>query len=383
MKFDRIKQIALFLALMEHAVLTGLVIFVMTLPAREIPLVDVELVNLPANLTMGISLPGRQGELTTPSKPDANKGEGAEKQENLLPASDVGVAGEGGIAGMLDILSTGVAQNVRMSGGKVSGLNIIGTGIVTAKPDNVFLQFKIKSDPKNSLAYADKDADKKIEYIADRLKSRFKLKKENFKVWGFSPEMLAEKQKNASFSNAQNQFTTSIKQTVTKFFAINDLGKLKIFEICEIIDRASELGAIGVAEIPPALASYVESSTVMGAAKNKISQTKGVSKNNIKTSSKAEQNEFINYHFNEETLEKLVAQARQAAYKEAKEKFAAVKKVLKFNENEMDVVFNEEQSTTTTEEGEITIRIDVTPSLDKTKNAVAAPITPAPTPKKQ
>ena len=76
---------------------------------------------------------------------------------------------------------------------------------------------------------------------------------------------------------------------------------------------------------------------------------------------------MINYHFNEVTLGNLIKGAKDEAYKEAKDKVARIKAVLKFKESEMDIGFEEDIGITSDEEGAVTIKVDVTAALEKPK----------------
>jgi hypothetical protein len=192
-------------------------------------------------------------------------------------------------------------------------------------------------------------------------------------VWGFKPQMITQVLAVPKGSTTPPQRVA--KYIVMKYLVISDLGKLKLSDICEILDKAQGYGAIGVAELPPDAPEWVASATT-AEANVKVAQTKGVSKNNIDTEVKATDNEFINYHFNEATLEKLIKEARDKAVKDAKEKLDLIKKALNFKENEMNIKFTEKMSTTATEEGEMTIRIDLIPALDKADK----PAAPAPAP---
>jgi hypothetical protein len=380
MVIDKISKISFFITLLEHTIVIGIVGVTISMPVKKyIPLVEVGLINLPKKFTEGIVLPGGppKGEekvenvKPTEMKPEVpetgRKGKGT--TESLLPPSEVGVTQEVSLANTLDIIGSGIAENLSFKGGKVTGFSLTGTGIVTAKPDNVFVQFAVKTDPANSLRSAELEINRKIDFITYNLCRLYSIKKESIKVWGFAPQMQEQIIRTPSSLQQRDSYGNPIqkkeyKYTITKFIIINDLGNKKLEEICELIDKAISYGAIAVAEIPKD-DSNVQSSSVLGSAKSRISALKGISKLKIAADTKDPNNELINYHFKEETLEKIIKEAKEQALKEAKEKVDKVKKALNFKENEMDVNFKEDISATSNEEGEITVKAEVTAILSR------------------
>ena len=91
-----------------------------------------------------------------------------------------------------------VLENVVVSGGQLSGFVITGTGILTAKPDNVFVQFTIKSNPSVNLRAAEIDVTQKIDFLIRGICREFKLKKENFSVINNGTAMQERTKKGAS-----------------------------------------------------------------------------------------------------------------------------------------------------------------------------------------
>jgi len=386
------ETIAFIVSLVEHTLLAAVVILTLSetgyLPSK---LIQIDLMSLPDNLSAGVNLPSAAS-VPKPAAADKNpkpedlkaKTEGVPQPSgSSLAPSEIGVNIESSLLNTLDVIGTGVAKDLKITGGKVSGFSFSGTGIATGKPDNVFIQLTVKSDMKDSMQFASKDLEKKLDIIIWRLTSLFRLKKEQFKSFGVTPDVINYTEKDSfSLGGKPAAGFKKTKYTISTTLTLNDLGKMKMDEIFEILDRAKQYGATVVAEGPVTLPSEVFSATSAGTGKSKTQQTKGVSKVKVLDESTADKSEFINFHFNEDTLKKLIEQAKGAAYKEAKEKVAAVKKVIKFKDSDMDVDFAENISSTQTDEGEVTIRVDVTAVLKKTAQAPASQANASPAPAK-
>lgn len=380
---DKISKISLLVSIAEHAVILTLAAVTFSIPARKyIPLVEVGLVSLQKNFTEGLSLPNTIQKLSDEDikniKPSNLKPVESGKSSvelnslsgnSLLPPSEVGVTAEASLVGTLDIIGTGIAENLSLRDGKVAGFSLTGTGIVTAKPDNVYVQFSIKSESTASLRSAELDIKRKLDFITYNIGRLYSIKNESIKTWGFAPEMHEQIIRTPRSLQQRDEYGNVIQQkkykyTITKYIIINDLGSKTIEEICDLIDKAVSYGVSAVANIP-SYAGDVESSTSLGTAKAKLSAIKGASKLEISTDVKDPANELINYHFKEETLEKLIKEAKDKALVDAKDKVDKVKKILNFKENEMKITFAEKLTATNSEEGEITIRADVTAILSK------------------
>ena len=111
------------------------------------------------------------------------------------------------------------------------------------------------------------------------------------------------------------------------------------------------------------------SATAEGKADSRLKAVKGATKLKFAATTQNPDNQLINYHFNEATLEKLMKTAKDQAYKEAKDKVDKIKAVLKFKENEMDIIFAESTTAASDEEGAVTIKTDVTATLSKPNSA--------------
>ncbi len=379
------ERIAFIVSLVEHALLATVV--VLTMRAAVVPIqkrIEVDLMSMPANLSSGVDLPSAASAPQPPADKNIKPGNSKAKAEGVpqlsgssLAPSEIGVNVESSILNTLDVIGTGVAKDLKITGGKVSGFTFSGTGMATGKPDNIFVQLTVKSGMKDSMQFAEKDIEKIIDNIIWKLTGYFRylhLDKKQFKSFKGVPEVINYTEKDFSSPGGKPVAGHSrSKYTITKTLTINDLGKLKMEEIYEIIDRAKQFGATVIADPPAALPSEVFSATSAGQGMSKTQQTKGVSKVKVLDESTADKSEFINWHFNEDTLKKLIEQARGEAYKEAKEKVAAVKKLIKFKDSDMDVDYTENTSSTQTDEGEVTIRVDVTAVLKKTAQPAADP----------
>jgi hypothetical protein len=81
-----------------------------------------------------------------------------------------------------------------------------------------------------------------------------------------------------------------------------------------------------------------------------------VSKTDAGEGGQAKQNEMINIHFKDETIEKMSKDARQKAAAEIKDKAEKIKGVLEYDEKSMQVKYTDNSTTTQTPEGEMTIK---------------------------
>lgn len=374
MAMDKIAKKSLAASLTIHFVFLALAAFIISLPAAKvIPLIEVNLMNVIALKEM-MSVPQDSGGPKKPSNEQVKNSTAANVpspsgNKNLLPPSEVGSTVEGSLLSTLDIVGSGVAENVRFSGGKVAGFSFTGTGIVTAKPDNVFIQFSVKSNPMPTLRATENETMKKVDFMVYNLGRLFKIKKDKFKVFGFQPKMVQQKVKKAKSLKQKDSEGNVIddyqyKYSLTKYVVVNDLGGRKLSEICEILDKAVDYGGVAVAEIPKPDGS-VEKETGLGDGDSQITAVKGATKLKFSSEMKNPNNKLVNYHFSEGTLEKLMKKARDMAYKEAKEKVDKIRIAIKFKENEMDIDFLEDMNASSDEEGAVTIKADVTAMLVK------------------
>ena len=375
MALDRIAKISLAVSFAEHLVLFGIVAIVVSIPAvKYIPMIEVSMLNnvsLKDLLTAPVDTSG--GGAPKETKPNETKSavtpNVAKPGDPNLTPSEVGTTQEGSIASTLEMVGSGVAENVRFSGGKVAGFAFTGTGIVTAKPDNVFVQFSVKSGPQNSLRAAENEVMKKVDWMTYQLGWLYKIKKENFKVYGFQPEMVQQSVRQSRSLQQKDEEGKVIPKieygyNSKKYVVVSDLGKKSFIEICEMLDKAVDYGAIAVAEIPK-LNSEITGESVAGKGNTQMTAVKGATKLKFQATTSNPNNQLINYHFNEATLEKLIKTAKDLAYKEAKDKVEKIKKVLKFKENEMDINFAEIINAASDEEGAVTIKAEVTATLNK------------------
>ena len=403
MAMDKIAKISLAFSLVEHIFFLGIVGVVVSIPAAKvIPLIEINLMNTRAfNDMLSSPLSSGRGKNATPEKNSVSPNITVPDPGKLLPPSEVGSTMEGSLTSTLDIVGSGVAENVRFSGGKISGFTFTGTGIVTAKPDNVFIQFMIKSGPMVTLRAAEIESGRKVDFLTYNLGRLFKIKKESFKSYGFHPEIIQQTMRQAKTLKRRDDDGNVIERVqqrynITKYVVVNDLKNKKFEDICEILDKAIDYGAVAIANIPKEAASdtssgdkdtqnkkdsgsssqtskvqpgdnSVSSEKPLGAGDTKMSAVEGASKLKFKSDTKNPSNQMINYHFNEVTLGNLIKGAKDEAYKEAKDKVARIKAVLKFKESEMDIGFEEDIGITSDEEGAVTIKVDVTAALEKPK----------------
>ena len=381
---DKIAKISLAVSFVEHFLFLGFAAVVISIPAAKvIPLIEVNLMNNLSKNDM-LSMPQDSGGGKKSTPPDKKEPVNNSVTPNvttpadgkLLPPSEVGSTMEGSLTSTLDIVGSGVAENVRFSGGKLSGFSFTGTGIVTAKPDNVFVQFSVKSGPMVTLRAAEIESNRKVDFLTYNIGRLFKIKKESFKSYGFQPEMIQQTMRQANTTRQRDLNGNVIdrvqqRYNITKYVVVNDLGSKKFEEVCEILDKAIDYGAIAVAEIPK-VDSAVASETSLGVGGTQMNAVKGATKLKFNANTQNPANKLVNYHFNEGTLEKLIKSAKDQAYKEAKEKVEKIKAVLKFKESEMDITFAESINANSDEEGAVTIKADVTASLIKNAAAAAA-----------
>ena len=239
MALDRIAKISLAVSFAEHLVLFGIVAIVVSIPAvKYIPMIEVSMLNnvsLKDLLTAPVDTSG--GGAPKETKPNETKSavtpNVAKPGDPNLTPSEVGTTQEGSIASTLEMVGSGVAENVRFSGGKVAGFAFTGTGIVTAKPDNVFVQFSVKSGPQNSLRAAENEVMKKVDWMTYQLGWLYKIKKENFKVYGFQPEMVQQSVRQSRSLQQKDEEGKVIpkieyRYNSKKYVVVSDLGK-KIF----------------------------------------------------------------------------------------------------------------------------------------------------------
>ncbi len=370
MALDRIEKISLAVSFAEHLVLFCIVALIISIPAvKYIPMIEVNMLN---NVSFKDLL---KAPVDTSGNSTNNAGTPnvAQPGNSKLAPSEVGTTQEGSLSSTLDMVGSGIAENVKFSGGKVAGFSFTGTGIVTAKPDNVFVQFSVKSGPQNSLRSAETAVAQKVDWMIYNIGRLFRIKKENFKVYGFQPELVKQTMKQNRSLTQKDEYGNVIekvefKYNSKKYVVVGDLGSKSFVEICEMLDKAVDYGGIAVAEIPK-LNNEVASATAEGKADSRLKAVKGATKLKFAATTQNPDNQLINYHFNEATLEKLMKTAKDQAYKEAKDKVDKIKAVLKFKENEMDIIFAESTTAASDEEGAVTIKTDVTATLSKPNSA--------------
>jgi len=370
MALDRIEKISLAVSFAEHLVLFCIVALIISIPAvKYIPMIEVNMLN---NVSFKDLL---KAPVDTSGNSTNNAGTPnvAQPGNSKLAPSEVGTTQEGSLSSTLDMVGSGIAENVKFSGGKVAGFSFTGSGIVTAKPDNVFVQFSVKSGPQNSLRSAETAVAQKVDWMIYNIGRLFRIKKENFKVYGFQPELVKQTMKQNRSLTQKDEYGNVIekvefKYNSKKYVVVGDLGSKSFVEICEMLDKAVDYGGIAVAEIPK-LNNEVASATAEGKADSRLKAVKGATKLKFAATTQNPDNQLINYHFNEATLEKLMKTAKDQAYKEAKDKVDKIKAVLKFKENEMDIIFAESTTAASDEEGAVTIKTDVTATLSKPNSA--------------
>lgn len=389
MALDKIAKISFAVSLAEHVFILGMVGVIVSVPAAKyIPMIEVDMLNnvsLKDLLTAPVDTAG-DSKGPTETKPETPKNAVTPNvtkpgDNTKLAPAEVGTTQEGSISSTLDMVGSGLAENVRFSGGKVAGFSFTGTGIVTAKPDNVFVQFMVKSGLQGSLRSAENEALKKVDFMTYNLGRLFKIKKESIKVYGFEPEMIQQTIRQARTlqqrdSDGNVVAKVEFKYNTKKYVVVGDLGSKSFLEICELLDKAVDYGGIAVAEIPK-MGNEASAESVAGSAGTQMTAVKGATKLKFSSTTNNPNNKLINYHFNEATLEKLIKSSKDQAYKEAKDKVEKIRAVLKFKENEMDINFKENINAVSDEEGGVTIKTEVTATLNKSR-APAAAAEPAP-----
>ena len=255
-------------------------------------------------------------------------------------------------------------ENINYKNNLLDSFSVTGTGIVTAKPDNVFVQLSISSIPGTNMASLGRDLDQKLDFLIRSLCRDFKLKKENFKVSvsGIQMQESTSKIKTASSKYddegkliPEKSYTSSMKKTIV----INDLGAKTPQDLLALIDAGVKYGAVAIAANAAGEETATSSITEIGSNKAKMALTKGGSAAKITPDIKDAANQLINYHFNEETLKKLMKQAKDNALKEIREKFSRLKEKMKLNEADFDFNLKEEYNAASTEDGEISIKADI------------------------
>ena len=265
-------------------------------------------------------------------------------------------------------------ENIVYKSNVLDSFSVTGTGIVTSKPDNVFIQLSISSAPGNNMSFAGKDLDQKVDFIIRSICRDFKLKKESFKITvaGVDMQESTSRAKTASSKydeNGQIIPEKSYSSSMKKLIVINDLGTKSPRELLEIIDTGVKLGAVAINSTITGQETATKSVTQMGSNSAKMALTKGGSAARITPDIKDNNNKLINYHFNEETLKKLMKQAKDGAFKEIKEKMARTKEKLKLNDEEYDFNITEAYNAVSTEDGEVSIKADLSVNYIKQKAA--------------
>jgi len=374
MAIDKIAKISLAVSFVEHLLFIGIVVVAISVPAAKyIPLIEVNLMNTLALNDLMSSAPSSGGPNNEPVKNSVAPNVAI--PDKLLPPSEVGTAQEGSLAASLDAAGSGVAENIKYSGGKVAGFTFTGAGIVTARPDNVYIQFMVKSGPCPTTRGAEIQSTQKVSFLTYNLGRLFKIKKESFKSYGFQPEVLQQTVRQAKSLKRRDDDGKAIDQmqmkyNITKYVVVNDLGSKKFVDICEILDKAIDYGATAIADIPK-LDNSVSDQVSLGVGDTQTKAVKGATKLKFNTDTKNPANQLINYHFNQATLEKVIKSAKDQAYKEAKEKVDKIKALLKFKEKDMDISFKEAVDIKSNEDGDISVMALVTTTLARTDPAAA------------
>ncbi|OGF47535.1 MAG: hypothetical protein A2452_02450 [Candidatus Firestonebacteria bacterium RIFOXYC2_FULL_39_67] len=260
-------------------------------------------------------------------------------------------------------------ENVAYSGGQISGFTITGTGILTAKPDNVFVRFTVKSEPSVNLKAAEVDVSKKVEFLIRGICREFKLKKENFTVSGAGTQIQERTKKGASandrFDDEGNRLKSkSYKNTAKKTVVINNLKDKKQAEIMDILDAAAKYGGAPIA-INDMEDTAAESVSVISEGLTGSKLFKGATPAKITENIQNPVNQLINYHLNEETLKKLMKDAKAAAMLEVKQKYSKVTAKIKIKEEEFDIDITEDNNVNSDEEGLLTLKTEVTVAYKK------------------
>ena len=229
-------------------------------------------------------------------------------------------------------------ENISYSGGKLSGFKMTGTGILTAKPDNVFVQVTVKSAPSVNLKAAEMDVMQKVEFLIRGISREFKLKKENFAVSNSGTQLQERTKKGASANDqfdddgvriAKKTYSNTAKKTVV----INNLGGKKQTEVMDILDAAAKYGASTVVSVDVEDTAS-ESVSTISESSTQAKAVKGATAINMTANIQNPANQLINYHMNEETLKKLLKDAKAAAMLEVKAKYAKATSKIKINDKE-------------------------------------------------
>ncbi|MFH1824764.1 MAG: hypothetical protein ABH873_06015 [Candidatus Firestonebacteria bacterium] len=364
MIMDKISKISFFITLIGHTIIVVAVGIIISMPAKEyIPLVEISLVNLPKKLTEGINLPGG------PSEGTKEKIQQPKSTESLLPPSEVGVTQDVGLINSIDIVGSGVAKNLFFREGKVAGFSFTGSGIRKAKPDNVFIKFSVISDISNTLRAAEISIGRKIDFVIYNVGRRLSIKKEDFKVTAPKLQMIEQVIKAPSSDDKGGSSKKEHKYTIAKNIIVNNLGNRKLVDICEIIDMAINYGAVAISQTSADNPSWVQSSKALGEKNSSVSSSRGMPKTNVDFEMQSPSNELINYYLKAETFERMIKEAKDEALQDAKKQVENVKKVLHFDEKEMEIKFDESTSTLISEEDEIVVKVDVTAVLYRPKKS--------------
>ena len=260
-------------------------------------------------------------------------------------------------------------ENVTYSGGQLSGFLITGTGILTTKPDNVFVQFTIKSSPAVNLKAAEVDVNQKIEFLIRGICREFKLKKDNFSVMNSGTAMQERTKKGASASDqfdadGNRMAKKTYSNTATKTVVVNNLGSKKQTEVMDILDAASKYGATPVAGVD---AEDTSSESVSSISQGLV-QSKGIKgSSSLKVTENIQNptNQLINYHMSDETLKKLLKEAKVMAMQEVKDKYAKAAAKIKIRDSDFDINISEVNNVNSDEEGLLTIKTDVSVTYAK------------------
>jgi|GEM_PF-2474935 len=276
---------------------------------------------------------------------------------------------------MFLIIIVFVCKQITFAEDKVSGYSVVGTGMVTTKPDNVSVQFLVKSSPQATLKLADTIVTERVGWMIYNISRIYNIKKENIIIYDFPSERVKESARKSKHLIRKNDDNNSageddFRYISKKYVVVGDLGSKSFVEICEMLDKAVDYGGIAVAEIPK-LNNEVAPATAEGKADSRLKVVNGATKLKFAATTQNPDNQLINYHFNEATLEKLMKTAKDQAYKEAKDKVDKIKAVLKFKENEVDIIFAESTTAASDEEGAVTIKTEVTATLNTINNSIA------------
>ena len=294
-----------------------------------------------------------------------------EKIESAVPELVKALSPEGINDFAQAIMTTDTVPKIVSKKGKIggSGFTITGTGILTAKPDNVFVRFTVKSEPSVNLKAAEVDVSKKVEFLIRGICREFKLKKENFTVSGAGTQIQERTKKGASandrFDDEGNRLKSkSYKNTAKKTVVINNLKDKKQAEIMDILDAAAKYGGAPIA-INDMEDTAAESVSVISEGLTGSKLFKGATPAKITENIQNPVNQLINYHLNEETLKKLMKDAKAAAMLEVKQKYSKVTAKIKIKEEEFDIDITEDNNVNSDEEGLLTLKTEVTVAYKK------------------